>query len=444
MPLRRAWTPVILTLLVVAGAVASVTPLSVTGSYPESGVRLHHSIAYLAMSPVARVLDELSLLEKNQHIAVGVSVLCLTVLAGVIGGARGRASLFTRARRTLTPIVGGLAALLSTYAFGALVPRPMSALVVADRSAVVVDFHSHTSASHDGRWNFSAEDNRDWHSGAGFHAAYVTDHQTMRAWSELAAVGALAPPTAPDARASVLFDGSAVPARATLLPGVETHLPGVHINILGVGAEHSALLPPGGEVDTMALLQLPRGGTSPLVLATLPFDTALIAVQSRFLDAIELTDASPRGLAFSRLHRARLLALADSLEVPLVASSNNHGWGRTAASWTLVRLPGWPQLAPLALDTALRVTLRSDRGAVSVVERTRLSGADNLASVSLTLPMLAVHVVRILGPAERVVWLLWIWLFWLIGNRRGTGPGSGPATARLSILRRWIWDSRAR
>jgi hypothetical protein len=419
--------------------VVGTAPLAIVGSHDHAGVRLDQSLAYLAMAPLARVLDELSLLEAGQHIAFAASLLCLTAILGVVRAARpatGRA----RTARGLAPLAAGLLALVATYAFGALVPRPMVALVVSDSSTVVVDFHSHTRESHDGRWNFTAQDNRDWHAEAGFHAAYVTDHQTMKAWSTLADQGALASPETAEATVIPWWSRSVV--RTTLLPGVETHVPGLHINILGVGAEHESLLRDRREVDTLGLALLPNHSEGPLVLATLPFDTARIAIQSRYIDAIELSDASPRGLEFGRVHRARILAIADSLGLPVVASSNNHGWGRTAAAWTLVRIAGWREREPLALDTAIRVTLRTNPGAVSLVERNRLNGSMQLAALALTLPRLAIHVLRSLSPLERVSWLLWIWLIHFAWSRRRAHSGRRLVPGR--ILRPWTSDSKAR
>ena len=69
--------------------------------------------------------------------------------------------------------------------------------------------------------------------------------------------------------------------------------------------------------------------------------------------AVEANDASPRGLRQSKRDRAQILALADSLDLALVAGSNNHGWGRTAAAWTLIRIPGWQRMSPASLETAI-------------------------------------------------------------------------------------------
>jgi hypothetical protein len=46
----------------------------------------------------------------------------------------------------------------------------------------------------------------------------------------------------------------------------------------------------------------------------------------------------------------RIVRIADSLDLTLVAGSDNHGWGRTAPGWTLRRIPGmWRAYSPDSL-----------------------------------------------------------------------------------------------
>ncbi len=52
--------------------------------------------------------------------------------------------------------------------WAALIPRPMARLVSSDRSDLLIDFHSHTSYSHDGRKSFTPAANRRWHERQGF------------------------------------------------------------------------------------------------------------------------------------------------------------------------------------------------------------------------------------------------------------------------------------
>ena len=85
-----------------------------------------------------------------------------------------RASSIERSRSRLV----FLAALFVVYAAVALLPRPMAQLVTTDETVLVIDFHSHTKYSHDGRSGWTEDDVRDWHRGAGYNVAYITDHAT--------------------------------------------------------------------------------------------------------------------------------------------------------------------------------------------------------------------------------------------------------------------------
>ena len=49
----------------------------------------------------------------------------------------------------------------------------MARLRVGDPDVLVVDFHSHTEASHDGRRGFTDADDRAWHHDAGFDAREI-------------------------------------------------------------------------------------------------------------------------------------------------------------------------------------------------------------------------------------------------------------------------------
>src|SRR5690606_27206171 len=109
------------------------------------------------------------------------------------------------------------------------------------------------------------------------------------------------------------------------------------------------------------------------------------------VEAIELLDGDPRGLAQSDREWAHIMRLADSLDVALVSASNLHGWGSTAASWNLMRIPGWRTMSPEEVGARIEWMIRHERrGAVEVVTYRRPSpaGGGRLAAVgsSVALP----------------------------------------------------------
>jgi hypothetical protein len=271
---------------------------------------------------------------------------------------------------------------------------------------VVVDFHSHTSFSRDGRWGFTVERNREWHRAGGWHVAYVTDHIDGVKKENLGTL------TANPRRAG---DGT------VLLPGVERRCDGRHFLILGVrhrdcwmlGAEprnRPATLPFDRE---HAVIQ-----TTPVKLhrVTAPESTAI-----RGLVGIELSDGSPHGLDQMQRDHDKLLAIADGSNLAVVAGSNNHGWTYAPLAWNLLRIPGWRDLTPEALGGAIEERLqRERRHAVTVVERYTAHPGSTPVGLVATVPAVAWHMLAPLTPAERASWIGWVWVVagLSVGGRR--------------------------
>jgi hypothetical protein len=106
--------------------------------------------------------------------------------------------------------------------------------------------------------------------------------------------------------------------------------------------------------------------------------------------------------------------IARTGDMALVSGSNNHGWGSTAAAWSVLIIPGWRSLTPAALDAAIRARMGSMRaGSVFVLERRRVVPGSSLIELSLTLPAVAWNMFRTMSVAERVSWLVWTWFLFL-------------------------------
>ena len=101
------------------------------------------------------------------------------------------------------------------------------------------------------------------------------------------------------------------------------------------------------------------GGAPPTMLYTLPGPLDRIVPLAPDSPAgvvgVELSDGAPRGLEQVRSQRAEILALADSMDLAVVAGTNHHGWGRTVPAWERDAHPG------VARDVAGRPRPR-DRG----------------------------------------------------------------------------------
>ena len=381
--------------LVLAGALARTSALVGGGaSDAMAGVSLHLSASYVALAPLSAALDALTLLSAAQLLALAGSIVVIHAawrIARLV-------SLGTppRVARELWLLAVTATAVAATCLAIALLPRPMARLAVADPDVVVVDFHSHTEASHDGRRGFDAEANRAWHQAAGFDVAYVSDHQRVD--------GALSGMRANRATAG---EGT------VLLPAVEQRAGGEHVVALGIDPAHGDQATPEWRAPDGAPGVAVRAG-GPMLVLTIPGripQLARLAAGPTPVVALEIADGCPRGIAQGASDSAGLRALADRLDVATVASSDNHGWGQTAAAWSLMRIPGWRALTPAALGRRVEETLATERRrAVTVVaRRAPAPAAASRARLALLLPELAWSTARQLTWRERIAWLGWAW-----------------------------------
>jgi hypothetical protein len=391
---RLPWTPIGITALLLVTVLFAADPIrDAVSSAPIGEGRLDLPPAYLAIEPISSILDALTLLTVGQHIAIMLWAIAIFAAVRVRRARRG-----TSARRELVAASVFLALLVATYAVAALVPRPMAQFVASDETVLAVDLHAHTKYSHDGRAGWTDEDVREWHRAAGFDAVYITDHATF----EGAERGIASNPP---------FAGQGT----MVLQGIEAFFNGEHVNILSAGRRYKGLLSADlKDVDPQALMLASLiSKTAPVTIQTVPANLnkvpALTANGIPGVMGIEIVDGSPRGLSQTRRERARILHIADSLNLALVTGSDNHGWGRTAPGWALFRLPGWRGMRTDSLSGMLELILRDGRReSTRPVERVVAGGADPVSLV-LTGPLVAWRLFTTLAPDERVMWLVWTW-----------------------------------
>ena len=403
--LRPFWGLIIVTVLVLASAPFARSPLRDAVTLGPTDAVLRRPSVYVLLAPVSDVLDLLTLLSVRQHVA-----LLLTLALGFaiwwwwrVRGARlaarapsAPASRGRRVARVVARIGVPLVVVAGVYVAGVLLARPMAALDTGAPDILAIDFHSHTSASHDGRPDWTPEDNRAWHRDAGFGAAYVTDHRSFdgarAGWANNPPIGA---------------EG------VVLLPGIEVVWKGEHVNVLDADRAVRGLLDPlqrDVDEEALRLASLVRGN-EPVLVETLPGDLSRMIPAAGpgtpGVRAIELVDGAPRGLGQTRRERARIIHLADSLNLALVAGSDHHGWGHTAPAWTLMYLPGWRGASPSELAPAVTAIVRSGgRGATKVVER-YVADTETGIALPFTAPLVTWGMFRTLSVEERVVWIAW-------------------------------------
>lgn len=378
---------------ILAGALVSKSPVrdAVTGVTPQS-VLLELPPAYVLTSPLSRLLDIIGLMSLQQHIAFVVTIVGFAALLASL-----------RKRRALLWAGFALVALLAAYGVSAVLRRPMAMLAVFDPQIVRVDFHSHTNASGDARKSFDTEDNRAWHKAGGFDVAYVSDHRSF--------AGADA---ALKTNPRIASDGT------VLLSAYEGRYRGLFMIDLGLTrADSATLLDSHRWLRTGNLTSTRR----PASVVALPGPLSDVQREARDgapgMAAIEIVDGSPKAFSQHDRNRKEIIARADSLDIALVASSNNHGWGRVVPGWTLVNIPDWQSMSPESLGAQIERALRANPRAVRVIERARPS-PETLVGVALTVPAFAVQTFCDLSLPERFIWILWMWVIaFTVRFRRG-------------------------
>lgn len=420
--MRRFRGPLLASLIVIVSGLAATPALRDAATLqPFPPATLYHPPGYLVGAPLFGLWDTLSLLTVSQHYAVLATLVVLYGAGRLVAPwrsrpATARPALPRSVAREVLFAAAALAGLLAFYAAAAFVPRPMAAIRLASPDLVAVDFHSHTNHSHDGWSLFTAARNRAWHEAGGFHAAYVTDHYTWAGVDE-------ALPANP-ARAG---------DRTVLLSGMEVRLRDRHTNILGDRARYVfALDSTRHHLDPDAIAAAHRRrAPPPTMLYTIPGPLDGIVPFGPGSPAgvigVELSDGAPRGLEQGRAERDEILALADSMDLAVVAGANHHGWGRTVAAWSVMRLPGWPEMSPGELGSAIEAALhRERRRAVTVVERTMPYHDGSAVKLAATVPLLLWSHFRTLTPGERVSWLAWVAIWAAVRARRARHHATPP------------------
>ena len=397
---RRILWPTAITVVLLAGALFPLPALrdAINGLGFDGG-KLAYSTAYIWFSPFFDLLDAMTLLTAPQHYGLAGTVLLGWIVVRVRDWLRSTEPL--RWWREGIGAASVLGTLVGVYAVAVLVPRPMARLVVYDVDAVIVDFHSHTSASHDGRPGFDIERNRSWHRQAGFHVSYVTDHLAREgapSWREIEKGLAANPERAGDG--------------TVIATGIEARSGGEHVNILGATAADLGMLTDGDHLRPGARL---RTGLAPVIVQTIPAKLANFArgdVDSLSPSiAIEVNAGAPRGLAQNLRDRPLIYRMVDSLNLAPVAGSDNHGWGRAAAAWTIVQVPGWRSMRPDTLAAHIEDQLRTQRrwGARTIERRTPQVGP-RVSELFLVVPAVLYELNASLSPPQRLSWIVWTWL----------------------------------
>ncbi len=350
------------------GAVRDAATLAWTPSF-----HLQYPLWHVIFTPFCSVADFLTILSLKQMI------LAVAILTGVpflvAGWRRGLIS---------------FAFLLGFVAWGALVPRPMAHLVAQDPDVLLIDLHSHSQYSHDGRHSFTPDANRRWHWLQGYGAGFITDHNRVEASQQ--------------AKGNSRKDWKTTGYRS--LEGEEISLWKTHLVVLGAHERidnqpyDSDPAKVGPFIKEMKRRKLP-------VIASLPeywfyhWGGGVQDLVRWGIDGFEIINCAPKALDFPISKRLEIVDLCRRQNLLLTGISDNHGYGYATAAWNAMRIPGWRTMDPDALEKAVLETLRKDRfQAVQVLER-----VNHFPLISLQ-------------PFQAISWVAWIWAFSFLYPRK--------------------------
>lgn len=355
---------------------------------------LERPLGYVVLAPLSDVLDTLTLLSSAQHVALLAGATLLFVAWRVLKWSAG-----IRAHAVATAAF--LAAIVLTYAAAMFLPRPMAMLVASDDDLVRIDFHSHTTASHDGHQ--SVQRLREWHRRAGYDVAYVTDHAAVS-----------------EAERGMADNPATASGGLVLLLGVEASWSGEHVSVPNAQRVYKGILSANlADIDTAGLrLAGFVPGREPVVIWNHPrkLDALPLAAGRGTMGvrAIEIVNGAPKDIGRLRAGRQEIVAMAQQRDLALVSGSDNHGFGWATPGWSVMLMPGWRGAAPDAIGLKIEQVIREGGfRATHVVERRvadpGASGVRTAASI-VTVPY---TMLTTLSNDERGWWLAWTWGVWL-------------------------------
>jgi predicted metal-dependent phosphoesterase TrpH len=289
----------------------------------------------------------------------------------------------------------------------------MAGIIANNVNILRVDFHSHTSGSHDGRGGWDVENNRDWHRAAGFDVAFITDHASVV-----------------EAERGLAVNPNPVVGGTTVLQSIEVTWTGEHVSIPGAQRTYRGLLTENmRDVDVQALtLASVIRGREPVVIWHHPHDLDRLPIAegpgTAGIRAIEILNGSPADMDEIRAHRREIATMAQQRGIALTSGSDNHGWGRATPGWTLMHIPGWQTLDHETLAAEIETALRtSGFRSTIVVERRVADPTGSRLSLALTLFGAPLRMLTTISVDERAAWLIWTWaLFgavWWVRRSRG-------------------------
>jgi hypothetical protein len=406
--IRWAALPLVASLLLLAARFASTSGQVwdvVAGAWAP-GFRLKVPFWHVVFAPLNGFADMATALSLRQGI-----VLLAWFLLGYLAwrGLRWarqqtrRPSWLRAAASEAAMLLAFLLALGGLVAWVALGSRPMTFLTAADPDTLLVDLHSHTSSSWDGRKSFTWRENMRWHEAQGFNAGFITDHNVFdaaqAAWES----------DPPDAGHGYIS-----------LRGEEMSMWRQHIVLLGV--HEWVAQRPWDERELLRPFIDRERAQGMVVQLSLPeywlhhWGAGLDQFFGGGVHGVEIFNCAPRALDFPPAYRRQVIERCREENLYVAGVTDNHGFGSSTSVWNAMRIPDWRKMDPGTLENAILGTLK-EKGFHAVQVLTRYNFAPETTLALLLSPATAaIALLRSLSPVQTLSWLLWVWGLWLLAG----------------------------
>lgn len=404
--MRLRWRlPVILSACVVAAQLLPLSPLLdvVTWAAPASA-RVTYPPFHIALAPLTLLADWLN--GGSRRDLVGFTVWAVLVYMLVRLAVR-RPPPGRRAVREMAYAALALLALAAFVAWGVWLQRPIPRLVATDPDLLVLDVHSHTALSHDGRPGFGARENASWHGRAGFDAAFITDHNVFGT--------------------AKIWRADAAGRRPRLLDGEELSLSGLHLLVVG-NAGGIDNRPYDTSWDSTGALIRQLHADSLYLIASLPeywehhWGAPLGELTAWGMDGFEIWTESPKAMDIPPVDRRAVIARCRLENRAMFGATDMHGFGNAATVWNLVRLPGWRSPNDTALARALVARWRTGGSAANQVVALRRWLPETRLGSAFNVPINLALLLRAASRPHAVALLAWIWIVALAARSRHRAP----------------------
>jgi len=352
------------------------------------GFHMQFPVWHLIFTPFCSTADYLTLLSlKQAELFCAYLFILLFVLLAM--------------RRALI----GIGLFMVYVAWAILVPRPMGRLMAQDPDILLIDFHSHTQYSHDGRPSFTPADNMRWHQRQGYSASFITDHNVVEA-SRIA---------------KEISRQNWKETGYRSLEGEEASLYRTHLVVLGTH-ERVDNRPYDSDPRKIPVFVADMRKRGYPVIASIPeywwyhWPTAPIGGDiddfARWgMEGFEIVNSAPKALDFPLAYRARVVQLCRTKNLFMTGISDNHGYGYATAAWNAIRLPDWRSMGPDELEKAVLKHLKTQGfQAVQVLERIKYFPKSAFQLIFSPLANVWVYW-RSLQLSQTFSWICWIWLF---------------------------------